>query len=57
MNTPLPPIKIKPENRGKFNTTKAATGKTTEQLTHSPNPITRKRAVFAENAKHWNHKG
>nr|DAE20096.1 MAG TPA: hypothetical protein [CrAss-like virus sp. ctYsL76] len=43
-------IHIKPENRGKFNATKKRTGKTTEELTHSKNPITRKRAVFAQNA-------
>jgi hypothetical protein len=35
-------IKIKPENRGKFNATKKKTGKTTEELTHSKNPVTRK---------------
>ena len=49
-------IHIKPENRGKFNATKKRTGKTTEELTHSKNPITRKRAIFAQNAKKWNHK-
>ena len=43
-------IHIKPENRGKFNATKKRTDKTTEELTHSKNPITRKRAVFAQNA-------
>lgn len=32
-------IKIKPENRGKFNATKKKTGKTTEELTHSKNPV------------------
>ena len=47
-------IYIKPENRGKFNATKKATGKTTEELTHSKNPITRKRAIFAQNAAKWN---
>jgi hypothetical protein len=40
-------IHIKPENRGKFNATKKRTGKTTEELTHSKNPVTRKRAIFA----------
>lgn len=40
-------IHIKPENRGKFNATKRRTGKTTEELTHSKNPLTRKRAIFA----------
>lgn len=48
-------IHIKPENRGKFNATKARTGKTTEELTHSKNPLTRKRAIFAQNAKKWKH--
>lgn len=41
------PIHIKPANRGKFNATKKRTGKTTEELTHSSNPLTRKRAIFA----------
>lgn len=48
-------IHIKPENRGKFNATKSATGKSTEELTHSSNPVTKKRAVFAQNAKKWHH--
>lgn len=48
-------IYIKPENRGKFNATKKRTGKTTEELTHSKNPLTRKRAVFALNSKKWKH--
>ena len=47
-------IKIKPENKGKFNATKKKTGKTTEQLTHSKNPVTKKRAIFAQNSAHWN---
>lgn len=46
-------IHIKPENRGKFNATKAKTGKSTEELTHSKNPLTRKRAIFAQNAAKW----
>ena len=49
-------IEIKPENKGKFTATKKATGKSTEELTHSKNPLTRKRAIFAQNAKKWNHK-
>ena len=49
-------IEIKPENKGKFNATKKATGKSTEELTHSKNPLTRKRAIFAQNAKRWSHK-
>jgi hypothetical protein len=48
-------IHIKPENRGKFTATKKATGKTTEELTHSKNPITKKRAIFAQNAAKWKH--
>lgn len=48
-------IHIKPENRGKFNALKKRTGKTTEELTHSKNPLTRKRAIFAQNAKKWKH--
>lgn len=50
-------IHIKKENEGKFTATKKATGKSTEELTHSKNPLTRKRAVFAQNAKKWHHKG
>lgn len=49
-------IHIKPENRGKFTALKKRTGKTTEQLTHSKNPLTRKRAIFAQNARKWHHK-
>ena len=49
-------IHIKPENRGKFNALKRRTGKSTEELTHSKNPLTRKRAIFAQNAAKWNHK-
>lgn len=48
-------IHIKKENRGKFTETKKRTGKTTEELTHSKNPITRKRAIFAQNARKWKH--
>jgi len=46
-------IHIKDENKGKFNATKERTGKPTEELTHSKNPVTRKRAIFAQNAKKW----
>jgi hypothetical protein len=49
-------IHIKDENKGKFNATKERTGKSTEELTHSKNPITKKRAIFAQNAKKWNKK-
>ena len=48
-------IHIDPENKGKFNATKKRTGKSTEELTHSKNPLTRKRAQFALNASRWNH--
>lgn len=44
-----PRIYIKPKNRGKFNALKRRTGKTTEELIHSKNPLTRKRAIFAQN--------
>lgn len=46
-------IHINPKNKGKFTATKKATGKSTEELTHSKNPLTRKRAIFAQNAKKW----
>ena len=49
--------KITKKNRGKFNALKKRTGKSTEELTHSKNPLTRKRAIFAQNAAKWNHKG
>ena len=47
-------IHIKEKNKGKFNATTERTGKSTEELTHSKNPLTRKRAIFAQNAKKWN---
>lgn len=46
-------IHINPANKGKFNATKKRTGKTTEQLAHSKNPLTRKRAIFALNSRKW----
>lgn len=49
-------IHINPANKGKFTATKKSTGKSTEELTHSKNPLTRKRAIFAQNAKKWKHK-
>lgn len=48
-------IRINPANKGKFNATKKRTGKTTEQLAHSKNPLTRKRAIFALNSRKWHH--
>lgn len=50
-------IHINPANRGKFNATKRRRGKTTEELTHSKNPKTRKRAIFAQNAAKWRKRG
>lgn len=47
---------IKEADRGKFTALKKRTGKTTEQLTHSKNSLTRKRAIFAQNAKYWRYK-
>lgn len=48
-------IHINPANKGKFNALKKRTGKSTEELTHSSNPLIRKRAVFAQNAAKWHH--
>lgn len=48
-------IHIKPENKGKFSATKKRTGETTEELTHSKSAVTRKRAIFAQNAAKWHH--
>lgn len=42
---------IDPKNKGKFTATQKRTGKSTEQLCHSKNPLTRKRANFAKMAK------
>ena len=49
-------IHIKPANRGKFKATMKRTGKSAEELSHSKNPKTRKRAIFALNARKWKHK-
>ena len=49
-------IHINPKNKGKFNATKKRTGKTTEELAHSKNPLTRKRAIFALNTRKWKKK-
>ena len=54
------PIHIKPENKGKLRAethTKAGakvSEKAIVKAEHSKSPAERKRAVFAENAKHWN---
>lgn len=50
-----PKIQIKPENKGKFTETMKRTGKTAEELSHSKNPLTRKRAIFAINSRKWKH--
>jgi hypothetical protein len=49
-------IEINPENKGKFTATMKRTGKSAEELSHSKNPLTRKRAQFALNSKKWNKK-
>ena len=49
-------IHIDPENKGKFTATKERTGKSTEELIHLKNPLTRKRAQFALNVAKWNKK-
>lgn len=49
-------IHINPENKGKFKETMRRTGKSKEELSHSKNPLTRKRAIFAINASKWNKK-
>jgi hypothetical protein len=49
-------IHIKKKNKGKFTATKKRTGKSTEELAHSKNPLTRKRAQFVLNAAKWNKK-
>lgn len=52
-------IHIKKKNKGKF--TDYCNGKVTQACInkgkHSSNPITRKRATFADNARHWVKKG
>jgi hypothetical protein len=57
------PIKLKAANKGKLRK-KAGLGKKGRKLTvaelnrmkRSPNPLTRKRATFALNARSWNKK-
>lgn len=46
-------IHIKKKNRGKFTETMKRTGKTAEELKHSKNPLTRKRATFDINSRKW----
>ena len=51
-------IRIKKENRGKF--TEYCGGNVTQECIrrgkNSPNPVIRKRATFADNARHWKKK-
>ena len=49
-------IHINPANKGKLTATSRRTGKSFSELAHSSNPLTRKRAIFALNARKWNHK-
>lgn len=57
------PIKINPANKGKLREeTHTKPGakvseKSIQKAENSKSPAERKRATFAENAKHWNHKG
>lgn len=50
-------IKIKKKNKGKF--TEYCNGKVTSECIargkRSPNPVIRKRATFADNARRWKH--
>ena len=49
-------IHINPANKGKLTATSKRTGKSFSELAHSSDPLTRKRAIFALNARKWNHK-
>lgn len=48
---------LNPKNKGKLTATEKKTGESAEELKHSKNPLTRKRANFAIVSKSWNHKG
>jgi hypothetical protein len=48
-------IHINPANKGKLGATSKKTGKSFSQLAHSKNPLTRKRAQFALNARKFHH--
>lgn len=58
----LPPIKIKPENKGKFSASAKRAGEGVQEHAHNvvnnPNSseTQRKRAQFALNAAKWSHK-
>ena len=49
-------IHIKPENRGKFTALKKRTGKSSTWYKEHGTPAQKKMAVFALNARKWNHK-
>ena len=49
-------IYIKPENRGKFTELKERTGKSSTWYKEHGTPAQKKMAVFALNARKWNHK-
>lgn len=50
------PIRIKPENRGKFTALKKRTGHSASWFKAHGTPAQKKMAVFALNSKHWSHK-
>jgi hypothetical protein len=56
-------IKIKPSHEGRLHKNlgvakdKPIPEKKLEAAKHSSSPAVRKQATFAENAKHWHHKG
>ena len=50
------PIRIKPENRGKFTALKERTGHSASWFKENGTPAQKKMAVFALNARKWNHK-
>lgn len=49
-------IRIKPENRGKFNALKKRTGHSASWFKAHGTPAQKKMATFALNSKHWSHK-
>lgn len=62
MITPLPPINIKPENKGKFTASAKAAGEGVQEhakkVVNNPesSEVQRRRAQFAINAKKWKKK-
>ena len=49
-------IHIKKSHEGMFTAYKKRTGKTTAEAEHSKNKHVKKMAIFAANARKWNHK-